>query len=452
MSTPTLHFLPLGGAGEIGMNLNLYGFQNRWLMVDCGVMFERTGPETQAVLFPDASFIVAQRHRLEGLVLTHAHQDHIGAVVDLWPKLKCPVYCTRFTAEMLREPLAEAGLLDKVPIRLLDERESWKVGPFELSRIPITHSIVEMGGLLIKTSAGSVFHTGDFKLDPDPLVGLHTDEAALKRLSELDLLAVVSDSTNADKEGWTGSEGALVPHLEEVIRDRPGRVAVAMFSTNIARVRSWILAAHAVGRSPVLLGRSLEKTVRAAQAAGYLRDVPEIVSARDFGLLPPENVLLLCTGSQGEPKAALGRLSSGTHRSAYLEPGDTAVFSSRCIPGCEVSVEQVQLQLREMGVSVVTDADAFVHVSGHPCRDELRALYSWIQARTVIPVHGTPSKMKAHAELARSEGFKSLTVSNGDIVQLSPGEPTIVRRIRTGRHVRREDRPRRPRRSRRFSR
>jgi ribonuclease J len=443
MSKHPFQFLPLGGAGEIGMNLNLYSYRKRWLMVDCGVMFGRTGPGTQDVLFPDTSFIEAQRNRLEGLVLTHAHQDHIGAVRDIWPKLKCPVYCTRFAAEMLREPLAEAGLLDKVPIHILDERESWKLGPFELSRIPITHSTVEMGGLLIKTDAGAVFHTGDFKLDPDPLVGLHTDESALKRLAKLDLLAVISDSTNADKEGWTPSEGALVPHLEEVLKDRPGRVAVAMFSSNIARVRSWVMAAHAVGRSPVLLGRSLEKTVRAARAAGYLGDMPEIVPARDYGFLPAENVVLLCTGSQGEPRAALSRLASGTHRFAYLEPGDTAVFSARKIPGCETSVDRVQMQLRELGVSVVTDSDAFVHVSGHPCQDELSALYSWIRPRMVIPVHGTPSKMKAHAQLARSEGLNSLTVKNGDVVQLAPGDPTIVRRIRTGRLARTEDPPRR---------
>lgn len=440
MDHDALHFLPLGGTGEIGMNLNLYAHAGRWLMVDCGVMFRRDGLETHGWM-PDVSYIAARRDKLDGLVLTHAHQDHLGAVADLWPKLRCPVYATRFAAAMLREQLKEKGLANRVPVRLLDERCRLRIGPFDIQRIPLTHSTVEMGALVLRTPAGTVLHTGDFKLDANPLIGLDLDRAGLEALAGETIHAVVSDSTNADEEGWTGSESQVVEPLRQLLADRPGRIAVSFFASNVARLRTLALLAESLGRHPVLMGRSMDRTVRAARAAGYLDDVPTLVSTRDFGFLPPEKVLLMCTGSQGEPRAALSRLAEDGRNDVYLDPGDTVVLSARIIPGNELFVERLRTLFREKEVTVLGPDDADIHVSGHPRRDELRTLYRWVQPQTVVPTHGTPKKLEAHAELAESMGLGALRCRNGDLVRLAPGVPTLVGKAMTGRVRRVEGRP-----------
>lgn len=433
-----LHFLPLGGTGEIGMNLNLYHHAGRWLMVDCGVMFGREGPERMRVIRPDASFIEARRSRLEGLVLTHAHQDHIGAVVDVWPALRCPVYATRFCAAMLRSSLIEADLSDKVPIRLLDERARFRLGPFDLQRVPLTHSTVEMGALVIRTPAATVLHTGDWKLDPGPVVGQPLDQPALEALGGEALHAVVSDSTNADHAGWTPSEGSLLQPLTEVFAECEGRVAVTLFASNVARIRTLVEAGRRTGRHALVLGRSLDRTVRAAQGAGYLRDLPGWVPLREFGYLPPERVLLLCTGSQGEPRAGLSRLAGDQRSDVYLEAGDAVVFSARAIPGNEPWLARIEGQLTDRGVTVVRSGARRVHVSGHPRRDELRQLYQWVKPDVVVPVHGTPAKLEAHAALAEQMGLGAARIRNGHVLQIGPSGAEVVDHVRTGRILRAE--------------
>ncbi|MCO4745107.1 MAG: ribonuclease J [Proteobacteria bacterium] len=432
-----LHFVPLGGTGEIGMNLNLYGYGGRWLMVDCGVMFGRDGLEHQAWM-PDVRFIEGQADRLDGLVLTHAHQDHIGAVRDLWPRLRCPVYATRFAAAMLREQLTEVGLARKVPIRLLEARARFAVGPFDLERIPLAHSTVEMGALVIRTPAGTVLHTADFKLDDDPVVGEVGDVDSLEALANERIDAVVSDSTNADHEGWTGSEGSLVEPLREVLSACTGRVAVSFFASNVARLQTLLDLAEDLGRHPILLGRSMNKTLRAARSAGYLADVPTLLSTRDYGFLPPDKVMLLCTGSQGEPRAALSRLAADSRTDVYLDEGDTVVLSAREIPGNELFVERLRVLFRNKGVRMVEADEAAIHVSGHPRRDELRQLYRWVQPETVVPTHGTPPKLDAHVELAQSMGMGGFRARNGDVVCVAPGPVRRVGTVPVGRWLRDE--------------
>ena len=433
----SLTFVPLGGTGEIGMNLNLYGTQGRWLMVDAGVMFERTQGGGMKVLYPDPTFIARQRDRLVGLVLTHAHQDHLGAVADLWPLLRCTVYATPFAAAMLEGPLIEAGLHGQVPVKVIPEVTRFQVGPFDLQRIPLTHSTVEMGALAIRAAGTTVLHTGDFKLDPDPVVGREVARTALEALGREGVDVVVSDSTNADHEGWTGSEGALVAPLRRVLRQQPGRIAVTLFSSNIARVQTLANIAHELGRDLILVGRSLVRTIQAAQKAGYLGHMPAVVPFQHYGYLPRERVMLLCTGSQGEMRAALSRIAANRHPHIYLEPGDSVVFSARTIPGNELALARLHMLFDELGVTPITADDAPVHVSGHPRRDELRELYRWLRPSHVLPVHGTPEKLDAHAELAESMGLGAIRMRNGQHVQLGPTMKRLAR-VRTGRLERHE--------------
>ena len=434
---PTLDFVALGGTGEIGMNLNLYRTEDRWLMVDAGVTFER-GPGSMQVLYADPTFIETQRDRLDGLVITHAHQDHLGAVADLWPRLRCPVYATPFAAAMLEGPLAEARLTSQVPIRLLASSARFNVGPFELQRIPLTHSTVEMGALVIRTAAAKVLHTGDWKLDPDPLVGDATDEPTLKKLADEGIDVVVSDSTNADVPGWTASEGTLPESLRALLKDRKGRIAIPFFSTNVARIATFGRIAAEFERDLVLAGRSLERTVGAAKKAGYLEDLPPLVPGRVFGYLPPSHVLMLCTGSQGEPGAGLTRIAADDHPFVYLEGGDTVVISARVIPGNEAVIEEIHRSLRARGIEVITADDALVHVSGHPCQDELRTLYEWVRPACVLPVHGTPAKLDAHADLVEAMGIKALRLRNGELTRLGPEPTRALGTVHTGRVVRPE--------------
>jgi ribonuclease J len=438
-----LHFLPLGGTGEIGMNCNLYHHAGRWLMVDCGVMFGREGVHDMHALYADPSFAVLHRDSLEGLVVTHAHQDHLGAIADVWPDLRCRVYATRFAAALLVDAFAERGLQGKVPLIVIPERARLRLGPFDLQRIPMTHSTVEMGALVIRTAGGAVLHTGDFKLDPHPVMGSLTDELALRALAREQLAAVVSDSTNADHEGTAGSEASLFGPLVEQVEPCTGRVAVTLFASNVARVHTLGRVAARTGRHLVLLGRSLERMVRAATDAGWLADLPVLVDPRDYGWLPRDRVMVLCTGSQGEPRAALSKLAANQRSDVYLDPGDTVLFSARKIPGNELFVDRVVHLLRESGIRSVLADDATIHVSGHACRDELRVLYDWVKPQCVVPVHGTPAKLEAHSELAEERGLASARLRNGEILQLAPGPPRVVGSVRTGRLRRVEAEPER---------
>ena len=426
-------FIPLGGTGEIGMNFNLYGCDGLWIAVDCGMGFSGPDSPEAEILLPDPSFIAKQREALRGLVITHAHEDHIGGVARLWPQLRCPIYATPFCAAVVRRKLAEAGLGREVKIHVIQPGGSFELAPFSLRFIPMTHSTPEAQALAITTSYGTVLHTGDWKSDPNPVVGHRMDEAALRALGDAGVLALVSDSTNAMNEGHSGSEAEVAKSLKALIGDLPGRIAVTCFASNIARVSSAIEAGKAAGRHVALVGRSLANYVAAAQEAGYMQDVPDFVAEEDIGAIPDDNLLLVVTGSQGEPRSALARIAADTHRYAVLGEGDCAIFSSRMIPGNERAITAVQDALVRRGVDVITDDDQFTHVSSHPARDELKKLYRMVRPQYIVPTHGEWRHLSAQAELAEAEGIPALRVENGDVLQFSPGEPEIVDAVTVGR-------------------
>jgi ribonuclease J len=432
-----LLFLALGGAGEIGMNLNLYGHAGKWLMVDLGIAFGDDSMPGIDVVMPDPAFIEERRDDLAGIVLTHAHEDHLGAVADLWPRLRAPVYATPFAASVLRRKLAEAALTDAVPVTEIALGAKFTVAPFELEMITMTHSIPEPNALAIRTGLGTVFHTGDWKIDPEPLLGETTDEATLKRIGEEGALAMVCDSTNVFVEGEAGSEATVRANLEKLVKERKCRVAVTCFASNVARVESIAKAAVAAGRHPVLAGRAVQRMVEAAQECGYLLDFPECVPERDAGYLPRGKVLYICTGSQGEARASMAKIANGEHRDIVLEAGDTAVFSSRVIPGNERAVGRLQNELLARGIEVVTDQDVDIHVSGHPARDELVRVYQWVRPRIAVPVHGEIRHMVEHANLAQAcQVPETVLAPNGTLVRLAPGPATIVDHVHAGRLAR----------------
>ncbi len=429
-----LLFLPLGGTGEIGMNLNLYGHAGKWLMIDCGVTFGDDNAPGVDVIMPDPQFIERRRDNLVGLVLTHAHEDHLGAVHHLWKRLRCPVYATPFTANVLRKKLEEAGLLGEVPVTVIGMSDRFEIAPFDLQLITLTHSIPEPNAVVLRTPVGSVLHTGDWKLDPDPLVGDTTDEAALKQLGDDGVLAMIGDSTNALVEGTSGSEGEVRDSLMKLVGEFKTRVTVACFASNIARVQTIAEVAAAHGRSVVLAGRSLWRITEAARATGYLADIAPFISEQDAAALPRDKVLLISTGSQGEPRAALPRIARDDHPHIKLVEGDVVIFSSRIIPGNEVSIGRLQNQLAAMGINVITERDHFVHVSGHPARDELIHMYQWVRPTIAVPVHGETRHLHGHAELARAcQVPHAPIISNGDVLSLSPDGPEIVGQVQTGR-------------------
>ena len=428
-----LHFLPLGGAGEIGMNLNLYACHGRWLMVDLGITFAGDTLPGIDVVMPDPAFIEERREDLLAIVLTHAHEDHLGAVAYLWPRLRCPVYATPFAAAVLREKLRDEGLLSEVPLTEVALSGRLELGPFALTFISLTHSIPEPNALLIETPYGRVMHTGDWKIDPDPLVGDHLDEAALRRAGNSGVLALVGDSTNATVEGESGSEADVRKTLGRLIAERENGLAVTLFASNVARLESVALAARDAGREPVLVGRSLQRYVRAARASGYLEDV-RLLTEEEGAPLHSSQVLYLCTGCQGEPRAAMARIASDNHPRVSLGDGDTVIFSSKIIPGNERPIANLQNRLIRLGVEIITEKDADVHVSGHPCRGELRQMYQWIRPQIAVPVHGEARHMQAHGELARAlQVPEPVLVENGDLLRLAPGPAAVIGRAPAGR-------------------
>ena len=429
-----LYFAALGGAGEIGMNLNLYGYEGEWLILDCGVTFGDDLQPGLDVVMPDPGFIAERRDRLLGIVATHAHEDHIGAIPYLWTRLRCPVWATPFTASVLHAKLAEAGLADKVTINIVPLSGRFAIGPFDLELVTLTHSIPEPNAVVLRTPAGAVLHTGDWKLDPDPLIGEAADEAALRRLGDEGVLAMICDSTNALREGVSGSEGDLRRSLVELIGRYDARVAVACFASNVARLETIAHAAAVHDRDVALVGRSLWRIDKAARENGYLRDVPAFLTEDEAGYVPREKILMICTGSQGEPRSALARIARQDHPSVDLEPGDVVIFSSRIIPGNEKSIGRLQNSLARLGVDIVTEEDHFVHVSGHPARGELVRMYQMVRPRVAIPVHGEARHMIAHARLAdRCQVHQSLVIENGDLVRLAAGGAEIVDEVPVGR-------------------
>jgi len=421
-----LAFLPLGGTGEIGMNLNLYRCNGKWLAVDCGIGFGGAAHPEVDVMMPDPGYIADRRNDLLGLVITHAHEDHVGAVAWLWPQLRCPVYTTPFTAAVLRRKLGEVQLLDQVKLHVVPPGGAMELGPFKLQFLRVTHSIPEAQALVIDTPHGVLLHTGDWKLDPAPLIGEPTDETAFAALGERGVLAMICDSTNAMVEGHSGSEAEVRQSLTALLRGLRGRIAVTCFASNVARVESVALAAHAVGRSVALVGRSLRNLDAAARECGYLRDLPPFLTEDDVDDVPDDNLLMLITGSQGESRSALARVAMDTHPRVALGQGDTVVFSSRVIPGNERAIGTVQDNLVRRGVHLMTDVDHLVHVSGHPARDELRRLYRLVKPRYAVPTHGEWRHLSAHAALAQEAGARPILLEDGDILALAPGEVQVV--------------------------
>jgi ribonuclease J len=419
-------FIPLGGTGEIGMNLNVYRCDGKLLAVDCGIGFG--GPEnpTVEIMVPDPVWLAEQREDLLGLVITHAHEDHVGAVVHLWPALRCPVYAGPFVSAVLRRKLAEAGLSQEVELITTPLPGRTTLGPFDLEFLRVTHSVPEASAMMIRTRYGNVLHTGDWKLDPHPLIGPPTDEAAFARLGEEGVLAMVCDSTNAMVEGHSGSEGEVRRNLAALIKPMRGRVAVTCFATNLARVESIALAAKASGRDVALFGRSLRNAVAAARECNYLNGVPDFLTEEEAGHIPDDNLLLICTGSQGEERSALAKIAADTHPAISLGEGDTVICSSRMIPGNERGILRVQDELSRRGCRVMTADDHAVHVSGHPARDELKRLYALVKPKLSIPVHGEWRHLSEHAALAREAGARALIIEDGDIVRLAPGEPVVA--------------------------
>jgi len=425
-----LVFLSLGGAGEIGMNLNAYGFgppeERQWIIVDIGVTFNDPRAPGVDVVMPDPTFLEGERDRLLGIVLTHAHEDHIGAIGRLWPRLRAPIYATPFTAILTREKLKEGGCDGEAVVHEVALGGRITLGPFDIELVTLTHSIPEPNGLAIRTPLGLVMHTGDWKIDPDPLIGDLTDEAMLRRLGQDGVLAMVCDSTNALVEGTAGSESDVRRTLAEVIRAQPGKVAVAAFASNVARLESAMYAARDCGRSIVLAGRSMHRIVGAARSIGLLADM-HFVDEEEAGYLPDQALLYLCTGSQGEPRAALARIAAGNHPHVKLGQGDSVLFSSRVIPGNEVAIGSLQNALTERGVKVITDRDFAIHTSGHPCRDDLRQMYHWVRPQIAIPVHGEARHIAEHAALARTlQVPQVMEIKNGDLLRLAPGLAAVI--------------------------
>ncbi len=438
-SQDELVFLPLGGAGEIGMNFNAYGFgppdERQWIVVDCGVLFgrETTTPGVDLIM-PDIRFLAEQRENVLAIVLTHAHEDHIGAIGHLWPMLRCPLYATPFTARLIEGKLEEAGLSERVRVRIVPLSGHIDLGPFQIDFMSITHSIPEPNALAIRTPLGVVVHTGDWKIDPEPMLGEVTDENALKKLGDEGVLALVCDSTNALVSGTSGSEARVRQSLTDLIGTLKGRVAVTAFASNVARLDTIAKAAKTHGRQIALVGRSMHKMVAAAKESGYLTDFPATLDETEAAQLPARRVLYLCTGSQGEERAALPRIAAGNHPNVSLGAGDAVIFSSRIIPGNEIGIFELHNKLAALGVEVLTELDHFVHVSGHPCRDELAQMYSWTRPKVSVPVHGELRHMSEHARLARSlQVPQAVGVENGHMLRLAPGRAEIVDEVPSGR-------------------
>lgn len=432
-------FLPLGGTGEIGMNMNLYGHRGQWLMVDCGVMFDKSRLQSDgsnSIVSADPNFIASRRHLMVGLVITHAHEDHVGAVPYLWKELQCPIYTTPFTAEVLRRKLSEINLVDSVPIIEVATGDRRQIGHFDVEWLAITHSLPEPHALLLRAGNARIFHTADWKIDPHPVLGRAFDAEAFRVLAGKHVTAMICDSTNALVPGRSVSEGQCFEGLLSLVNRAKGRVIVACFGSNVARLITLSRIADRTGRYMALYGRSLRNMVSAARRTDHWPNEARVADGRHLGYLPRHEVLGVATGSQGEPRAALKRMALGSFQDLELDPGDTVIFSSKVIPGNEEAVASLIAQLREREVTVVEAeaAELPIHASGHPCQDELRQLYRWVKPKVAVPVHGTPQHLDANAAIAREVGVpRQLLGENGDLFELSPRSGIRRKAVKVGR-------------------
>ena len=427
-------FSPIGGVGQIGMNFYLYGTQGKWIIVDLGITFGNS-EETPGIdiILPNPEFVKKNKKNLLGIIITHAHMDHIGAVGHLWPQLQCPVYATPFAAAVLKRNLKELKIKPNF-LRNITLDSNFKLGPFEIDVISTTHSIPEPNALGIKTKFGNILHTGDWKIDPQPLVGRNFNQKKLESFGKKGVLAIVSDSTNSNVEGHSGSEEKLRESLIKIIKRTRNRIAITSFSSNLARLETFAHIANESGKAAALCGRSLWTMYKAALDSGYLKNIKPFLDEREAMEYPREQILLICTGSQGEPRAALSRIANDMHQNIFLEEGDTVIFSSKVIPGNERSITKVQNDLKERNIHVVTESDEFVHVSGHPHIEELKKMYNWIKPEIVIPVHGEYHHLKGNVEIAKKCGIKTgLILKNGLLLKIAPGEPKVIGTIPSGR-------------------
>jgi len=430
-----LLFCALGGSGEIGMNVNLYGCDGQWLMVDLGLTFADPQYPGVELILPELDFIERQRDRLAGIVLTHGHEDHIGALPYLAEDLKVPLYATPFTAGLIAGKLEEEGLTGLVPLHVVLRDSTVEVGPFRVTYVALAHSIPEGNGLLIETPYGRIFHTGDWKLDETPVLGEPSSAETLARIGDEGVLALVCDSTNVFQEEASGSEAGVHQGLLQEVSNARGRVLVTTFASNAARLKTIGEVAVETGRQVCIAGRSLNRILNVAQATGYLLDFPPPLSFDDAMRLPRDKVLIIATGGQGEPRAALGRIAIGNH-DLKLSQGDTVIFSSKIIPGNEIAIGRIMNALSDLGAIIVTERQAHIHVSGHPGRPELAAMYDWIRPRIIVPVHGEPRHMAEQARFALAHGVPEAVVQrNGDVIRLAPGEPKKLDEVRVGRLV-----------------
>ncbi len=428
-----LLFLPLGGTEQIGINLYLYHYNGKWLIVDMGLGFADDYFPGVDILVPDISFITKHRENFVGLVLTHAHEDHIGAIQYLWNEFKLPIYCSKFTSCVLKGKLSEMGIANEVKFHEVKLNSKFKVGDFDLEMIGLTHSIPEMQGLVIRTEQGNIFHTGDWKFDEDPVIGKKSNIEALEKLGKEGVLAMVCDSTNIFSEGFSGSEGSLVKSITELIASyKQSLVVVSSFASNIARIHTIAKAAEACGRKVALSGSSLWKMYDAALECGYLHDLAPFMRPREIERYHRNEVLVIATGCQGEPRATTSKLARGEHPDFKVRRGDVMIFSSKIIPGNEDAIFSLFNKFCKMGVEVMTEKDHFVHVSGHPSRGEIAKMYDIIKPKIAIPMHGEPMHLHEHAKFARKQGAKfSVQVNNGAIVKINGDKPDIIAQLPT---------------------
>ncbi len=437
-NVPELVFVPLGGVGEIGMNFALYGYgpaeAREWIVIDVGVTFPDASLPGVDLVLPDTRFIEENIAGLRGIVITHAHEDHYGALLDIWPRLKAPVWMTPFSAGLLEAKRQGEQGAAKIPVTIYRAGETFTIGPFEIEAIAVAHSIPEPVSLAITTPAGTVIHTGDWKIDPEPALGPRTDEAHFRAYGDKGVLALVCDSTNALREGDSPSEKAVGEGLKGVIQKAAGRVAVTTFSSNVGRVISIAKAARDAGRQCLVLGRSLKRVIDVASDLGYMDGLPEFIGEEDYGFIPRDNLVIICTGSQGEPQAALAKLSRDEMKAVALTAGDTVVFSSRTIPGNEKAILEVKNRLIDLGMKIIEDGDALVHVSGHPRRSELKQMYAWVRPEIGVPVHGEAAHLVAQGSLMATSGIGQVAqVRDGDMLRLAPGPATIIDQVPFGR-------------------
>ena len=432
-----LIFCPLGGSGEIGMNMNLYGYgeknNHQWIIIDIGVGFVDDSVPGIDLMVPDPDFILQRKDDLLGILLTHAHEDHIGAIALLWPSLECPIYATPFTATLIKEKFREKKINIGSHLKIIELNGNVKIGPFDINYVTLTHSILEPNALQIKTPHGTLLHTGDWKCDTDPLIGKQMDEIKLKEIGKQGVLAMICDSTNIFTEGRSGSEKDVRESMLTVFENIKKKIIVTTFASNVARMETVFKCAEKVGRHLSLVGRSMHRIYNTARECGYLQNIKAPLDPRDAKKIPRDKIVYLCTGSQGEPLGAMNRIVYQEHPDVYLDEGDTVIFSSRIIPGNEKKLFKIHNQLVKNNINVISEENAFIHVSGHPGRDEMRDMYEWIKPKISIPVHGEHRHMKEHYDFATSLGVpQPMLIENGDMIRIAPGEPKIIDKVHNG--------------------